>query len=81
MEKKEEYRKKEGWGREERTVGRSKRWKRSLVHCRDEAGWMSHLPHLRGLCELTCTEEGRGEGGCCSRCWAVAPQGHPCHPG
>lgn len=28
-----------------------------------------------------CTEEGRGEGGCCSRCWTVAPQGHPCHPG
>lgn len=77
MGKKEEDRKmKEGRRREERTVGRN--MKVEEITCPMQ---MRHLPQLGGLCELTCTEEGRGEGGCCSRCWAVAPQGHPCHPG
>ena len=26
---------------------------------------------------LTCTGVGRGEGGCCCRCWAAAPWGRP----
>lgn len=42
--------------------------------------WESHLQ--RGLSSvLTCTGVGRGEGGCCCRCWAAAPRGRPHHHG